>query len=239
MKNFSYLVFASTLLSMPSLSFAKSTAAKGNIDKSGYSLGFQFGQNLHNMGAKVNLESFSKGFSDALAGKPAALSKEEMQQAMTEFEQNIRTKMDSKKREQGDKNTKEGKAFLEANAKKPGIKVLPSGLQYKVITEGSGTSPKATDVVKTHYRGTLIDGKEFDSSYARKEPAEFPVNGVIKGWTEALQLMKPGAKWQLFIPSELAYGTQGAGADIGPNATLIFDVELLSVKASDSAKTTR
>ena len=156
-----------------------------------------------------------------------------------EFEQNLRTKMDSKKKEAGDKNTKEGKAFLEANAKKPGVKVLPSGLQYKVITEGSGTSPKATDVVKTHYRGTLINGKEFDSSYARKEPAEFPVNGVIKGWTEALQLMKPGAKWQLFIPSDLAYGPQGAGADIGPNATLIFEVELLSVKTSDSAKSTR
>jgi FKBP-type peptidyl-prolyl cis-trans isomerase FklB len=191
------------------------------------------------MGAEINLESFTKGLSDGLADKAGALSKDELQKMLMEFDQSLRTKVDAKKREQGDKNAKEGKAFLEANAKKQGIKVLPSGLQYKVLTEGSGVSPKATDVVKTHYRGTLINGKEFDSSYARKEPAEFPVNGVIKGWTEALQLMKPGSKWQLFIPSDLAYGAAGAGADIGPNSTLIFEVELLSVKTGDSAKSTR
>jgi FKBP-type peptidyl-prolyl cis-trans isomerase FklB len=147
--------------------------------------------------------------------------------------------MESKKRDQGDANMKEGKSFLEANAKKSGVKVLPSGLQYQILTDGKGKSPKATDVVKTHYRGTLISGKEFDSSYARKEPAEFPVNGVIKGWTEALQLMKEGSKWKLFIPSELAYGAQGAGADIGPNSTLIFEVELLSVKSSETSKSAR
>jgi FKBP-type peptidyl-prolyl cis-trans isomerase FklB len=234
--NFTRLLFATALISLPAFASGKSSSTKGIADKASYTLGFQVGQNLHSYGAQINTESFVKGFSDALAGKPGALSKDEMQKVMAEFEQNLRTKMDSKKREQGDANTKEGKAFLEANAKKPGIKVLPSGLQYKVINEGSGTSPKASDIVKTHYRGTLINGKEFDSSYARKEPAEFPVNGVIKGWTEALQLMKPGAKWQLFIPSELAYGAQGAGADIGPNATLIFEVELLSVKTADSAK---
>lgn len=229
---FTRALVATALISVPALAFGKGKVA----DKASYTLGFQVGQNLNNYGAQINLDSFTKGFTDALAGKPGALTKDEMQKAMAEFEQNLRTKMDSKKREQGDKNTKEGKAFLEANAKKPGVKVLPSGLQYKVITEGSGTSPKATDIVKTHYRGTLLDGKEFDSSYARKEPAEFPVNGVIKGWTEALQLMKPGAKWQLFIPSELAYGAQGAGADIGPNATLVFEVELLAVKGGNSAK---
>lgn len=236
---FTRIALATSLLSVSAFAAAKPGSSKGISDKASYTLGFQVGQNIHNYGAQINLDSFTKGFTDALAGKPGALSKEEMQKAMADFEQNLRSKMDSKKREQGDKNTKEGKSFLEANAKKPGVKVLPSGLQYKVITEGSGTSPKATDVVKTHYRGTLIDGKEFDSSYARKEPAEFPVNGVIKGWTEALQLMKPGAKWQLFIPSELAYGTQGAGADIGPNATLIFEVELLAVKAGDTSKNSR
>ncbi|NBO37678.1 FKBP-type peptidyl-prolyl cis-trans isomerase [bacterium] len=232
------LLLCSTLLSTPAFAAGKSSG-KGASDKSSYALGYQFGQNLHNYGAEINIESFSKGFAEALAGKPGSMSKDDMQKAVAEFEQNLRSKMESKKRDQGDKNMKEGKSFLEANAKKPGIKVLPSGLQYKVITEGSGTSPKATDVVKTHYRGTLIDGKEFDSSYARKEPAEFPVNGVIKGWTEALQLMKPGAKWQLFIPSDLAYGAQGAGPDIGPNSTLIFEVELLSVKTADAGKTAR
>jgi FKBP-type peptidyl-prolyl cis-trans isomerase FklB len=236
---FTRIALTTLLLSTSAFAAAKPGSTKGIADKASYTLGFQVGQNFHNYGAQINLDSFTKGFTDALAGKPGALSKEEMQKAMAEFEQNLRSKMDSKKREQGEKNTKEGKAFLEANAKKPGVKVLPSGLQYKVITEGSGTAPKATDVVKTHYRGTLIDGKEFDSSYARKEPAEFPVNGVIKGWTEALQLMKPGAKWQLFIPSDLAYGTQGAGADIGPNATLIFEVELLAVKAGDTSKNSR
>jgi FKBP-type peptidyl-prolyl cis-trans isomerase FklB len=236
--HFSRFLMATALISSSALAAGKATSSKG-LDKSSYSLGYQFGQNLHNLDAQINMDSFTKGFADALAGKAGALSKEEMQKTMAEFESNLRSKMDSKKREQGDKNVKEGKAFLEANAKKPGIKVLPSGLQYKVITEGSGQSPKAADVVKTHYRGTLISGKEFDSSYARKEPAEFPVNGVIKGWTEALQLMKPGAKWQLFIPSDLAYGPQGAGADIGPNATLIFEVELLAVKNSEQGKTTR
>jgi len=129
-----------------------------------------------------------------------------------------------------DKNQKEGEVFLAENKKKKGVITLPSGLQYQVIKEGTGKIPKATDTVTTHYRGTLIDGTEFDSSYKRGEPASFPVNGVIKGWTEALQLMKVGSKWQLFIPSNLAYGPQGAGQAIGPNATLIFEIELLSIK---------
>ena len=132
--------------------------------------------------------------------------------------------------EQGEKNMSEGPKFLEENKSKEGVVVLPSGLQYKVITEGSGKTPKATDKVKVHYKGTLLNGKEFDSSYKRNQPAEFPVNGVIKGWTEALQLMKEGSKWMLYIPSDLAYGARGAGGDIGPNATLIFEVELLEVK---------
>jgi len=134
------------------------------------------------------------------------------------------------KTEQGEKNMTEGPKFLEENKAKEGVVILPSGLQYKVITEGTGKSPKATDKVKVHYRGTLINGKEFDSSFKRNQPAEFPVNGVIKGWTEALQLMKEGSKWELYIPSDLAYGARGAGGDIGPNATLIFEVELLEVK---------
>ena len=129
-----------------------------------------------------------------------------------------------------DKNQNEGETFLAENTKKDGVKTLPSGLQYKVVREGAGASPKATDKVTTHYRGTLLDGTEFDSSYRRNEPASFGVSQVIKGWQEALQLMKTGAKWQLFIPANLAYGEQGApGGTIGPNATLIFDIELISI----------
>jgi FKBP-type peptidyl-prolyl cis-trans isomerase FklB len=129
-----------------------------------------------------------------------------------------------------EKNKADGEKFLAENAKKEGVKTLPSGLQYREITPGKGKSPKDTDTVSTHYKGTLIDGTEFDSSYKRGEPVTFPVSGVIAGWTEALQLMKEGAKWQLFIPSNLAYGDRGAGREIGPNATLIFEVELISVK---------
>ena len=129
-----------------------------------------------------------------------------------------------------EKNKKEGETFLAENKKKEGVKTLPSGLQYKVITEGTGKMPKETDTVTTHYRGTLIDGTEFDSSHKRGQPATFAVKGVIKGWTEALQLMKEGSKWQLFIPSELAYGERGAGQTIGPYATLIFDIELISIQ---------
>ena len=129
-----------------------------------------------------------------------------------------------------EKNKADGEKFLVENARKEGVTTLPSGLQYKEIKAGKGKSPKATDTVTTHYKGTLIDGMEFDSSYKRGEPATFPVSGVIPGWTEALQLMKEGAKWQLFLPSNLAYGERGAGRDIGPNATLIFEVELISVK---------
>lgn len=138
--------------------------------------------------------------------------------------------MSSKMKNLAEKNTKEGEAFLEANKKKSGVITLPSGLQYKILKEGNGAKPTATQTVKCHYRGTLIDGKEFDSSYKRGEPTEFPVGGVIKGWTEALQLMPVGSKWELYIPSTLAYGERGAGQTIGPNAVLIFEIELLSIK---------
>jgi FKBP-type peptidyl-prolyl cis-trans isomerase FklB len=154
-----------------------------------------------------------------------------VQQVMQDFQKKMMAKQMAAREEGLGKNKAEGEKFLADNKKKEGIKTTASGLQYKVITAGTGKTPKATDTVKTHYRGTLINGTEFDSSYKRGEPAEFPVNGVIKGWTEALQLMKEGAKWQLFIPSELAYGERGAGRDIGPNSTLIFDIELISVKA--------
>jgi FKBP-type peptidyl-prolyl cis-trans isomerase len=145
---------------------------------------------------------------------------------MAQFEKD----MEAKQKQLGEKNKTDGTKFLEDNKKKPGVKTTASGLQYKVEKEGTGAQPKATDMVTVNYRGTLIDGTEFDSSYKRGQPATFPVNGVIKGWTEALQLMKQGAKYQLFIPSTLAYGERAMGPDIGANSTLIFDVELQDVK---------
>ena len=158
------------------------------------------------------------------------LSDKEAQEVMMTFQKEQMAKLNENARKLGEKNKKEGETFLAENKKKPGVVTLPSGLQYKILKEGTGRNPKATDTVVTHYRGTLLDGKEFDSSYKRGEPATFPLNGVIRGWTEALQLMKPGAKWQLFIPPQLAYGERGAGQDIGPNATLIFEVELIAIK---------
>ena len=157
------------------------------------------------------------------------MTDEEVRETLTALSAGLKEKGMAKRKEAGAASIKEGKEFLDANKKKEGVVTLPSGLQYKVIKAGTGAVPKATDTVKTHYRGTLISGTEFDSSYKRNEPAEFPVGGVIKGWTEALQLMKTGSKWQLYIPSELAYGENGAGADIPPNAVLTFDIELLEI----------
>jgi FKBP-type peptidyl-prolyl cis-trans isomerase FklB len=158
------------------------------------------------------------------------MSQEEIRATLTSLQQRLVAARQKELKEKAAKNTEEGKKFLAENQKKAGVKTLPSGLQYKVLTEGAGKTPKAEDTVTVNYKGTLIDGTEFDSSYKRGQPATFQVKGVIKGWTEALQLMKEGSKWHLFIPPELAYGERGAGRDIGPNATLIFEVELLTVK---------
>jgi FKBP-type peptidyl-prolyl cis-trans isomerase FklB len=166
---------------------------------------------------------------DALAGK-TVLSEEEMKEVMMGFQKEMMAKLQAKQASAGAENTAAGKTFREENAKKDGVKVLPSGLQYKVLKSGSGKTPTATDKVSTHYHGTLIDGTVFDSSVERGEPVSFPVDGVIPGWTEALLLMKEGDKWQLVVPPDLAYGERGAGGRIGPNSTLIFEVELLSVE---------
>ncbi len=170
----------------------------------------------------------AKGIADALAGGKPAMSEKDQQAAMMELQKDAHSRA-------GEKNKKEGEEFLATNKKQEGVKTLASGLQYKVVKQGTGATPKATDVVTTHYRGTLINGNVFDSSYDRNEPAKFPVNKVIPGWTEALQLMKVGDKWRLYIPSDLAYGEKGAGGDIPPNATLIFDIELLDVAKAEAA----
>ena len=180
----------------------------------------------------INPDALAAAMKDIFAGAKPQLTDEEVQQVMQDFQKKMMAKQMAAREEGLAKNKGEGEKFLAENKKKEGVKTTASGLQYKVIKDGTGKTPKATDTVKTHYRGTLINGTEFDSSYKRGEPAEFPVNGVIKGWTEALQLMKEGAKWQLFIPSNLAYGERGAGQAIGPNATLIFDIELLDIEAA-------
>ena len=204
---------------------------KDEKDKVSYSIGLNIGRSMKQEGLDLNPDALAAATKDVFAGTKPQLTDEEIQTIMQEFQKKMMAKQLASREEGLGKNKAEGEKFLADNKKKEGIKTTASGLQYKVIKDGSGKTPKATDTVKTHYRGTLINGTEFDSSYKRGEPAEFPVNGVIKGWTEALQLMKEGAKWQLYIPSELAYGERGAGKDIGPNSTLIFDIELLSVKA--------
>lgn len=199
-------------------------------DKLSYYFGQKIGNNMKQQGIDINADIFAKGIKDALSGSKPLLSSSEMNQIIKDFREQMVAKRSNVQKQLADKNLKEGEAFLAKNAKKPGVITLPSGLQYQVITPGTGKTPQLTDKVTTNYRGTLIDGTEFDSSYKRGKPATFPVNRVIAGWTEALQLMKEGAKWQLFISGKLGYGKRGApGGKIGPNATLIFDIELISV----------
>lgn len=213
---------------------AKPNAAllKTEQEKVSYIIGTQIAGNLKKAEIDVNLESLMMGLKDALEGTKLAMSQPEMTKIYTAFQQQLRAKQAAKQAAEAAKNL----AYLEANKAKEGVKVLPSGLQYKVVKEGTGNTPTADDKVKTHYRGTLIDGSEFDSSYKRNQPAEFPVKGVIKGWTEALQLMKEGGKWELYIPANLAYGQRGRPG-IPANSTLIFEIELLEiVKPAEPAK---
>jgi FKBP-type peptidyl-prolyl cis-trans isomerase FklB len=203
---------------------------KSDKEKISYSIGMDIGGNLKRGAVEVDPDILAKGLKDSYGGGKTLLTEDQARQAIEGFQKTLMAKKAEAMQKLSEKNKVEGEKFLAENAKKEGVKSLPSGLQYKVITPGTGKSPKATDTVTTHYKGTLIDGTEFDSSYKRGQAAVFPVNGVIAGWTEALQLMKVGDKWQLFIPPDLAYGERGAGP-IGPNATLIFDVELVSVKS--------
>ena len=203
-------------------------ALKDQKDKVSYSIGMQLGGSFKSQGIEVNPDILAQAIKDTLAGSKGLLTEEEAREVLEKWQTDMRAKMTAKATEGGAKNRKEGTMFLAANAKKEGVKTLPSGLQYKVIKAGTGQIPKATDTVTTHYRGTLIDGTEFDSSIKRGQPASFPVGGVIAGWTEALKLMPVGSKWQLFIPSELAYGEQGRPG-IPPASTLLFDIELISI----------
>jgi FKBP-type peptidyl-prolyl cis-trans isomerase FklB len=208
----------------------ETTLLKTERDKISYGIGMDIGENMKRQSIDIDPDILAQGIKDVFAGGKLLLTEEEFRNTMENFRKDMMAKQKMQMQEISDKNKKEGEEFLAENKNKEGVITLPSGLQYKVIKEGDGNLPKATDTVTVHYRGTLIDGTEFDSSYGRGEPATFPVNGVIPGWTEALQLMKAGSKWQLFIPSNLAYGERGAGGRIGPNSTLVFDVELLSIK---------
>ncbi len=203
---------------------------KDQKDKVSYSIGMEIGKNMKRQAVDVNPEFLVRGVKDAFSDGKPLMTDEEMKEALTAFQKEMMTKQQELAKKLGEKNQKEGETFLAENKKKEGVITLPSGLQYKVTKSGSGKKPKATDTVTVHYRGTLVGGTEFDSSYRRGQPVSFPVNGVIPGWTEALQLMEEGAKWQVFVPSNLAYGERGAGPQIGPNATLIFEIELISVQ---------
>jgi len=201
-------------------------------DKESYSLGYQFGQSLKAQGVDIDLDIYAAGIRDSLGGKEPRMSPEEIRATVANLRQRVAGVQQKALKEQADKNYRDGEDFLVENARKEGVKSLPSGLQYKVLRAGSGRAPKAADTVTVHYRGTFINGTEFDSSITRGQPQTFKVDGVIPGWTEALQLMKEGDKWQIFIPANLAYGEKGAPPRIPPNSALIFEVELISVQQS-------
>jgi FKBP-type peptidyl-prolyl cis-trans isomerase len=211
-------------------------ALKTSKEKFSYALGMKMGANLHKQSVPVDPNILARGLKDGLSGGKTLLTEEQAQAALVEVQNDLRKKQQEKMQAEGATNKKEGDAFLAANKGKEGVVTLPSGLQYKILKEGTGAKPTAGDSVVCNYRGTLINGTEFDSSYKRGQPATFPVTGVIKGWTEALQLMPVGSKWQLFIPPDLAYGERGPSPEIGSDSTLIFEVELLSIENKDKDK---
>ncbi len=227
---------ALSFLLLVGLASAESQELKNDKDRLSYSMGVATGTQMKRQSVDVDVDMFAKGLRDSVSGGKLQMTEQEIQETLMKFQQEMAAKQAEKTKQLAEINKKEGEVFLSENKKKEGVKTLPSGLQYKVITDGTGKKPKDSDTVTTHYRGTLIDGTEFDSSIKRGQPATFAVKGVIKGWTEALQLMKEGAKWQLFIPSDLAYGDRGAGQQIGPNAALIFEVELISIKDATEKK---
>ena len=196
-----------------------------------YTIGLNIGRDFVSQDVEIDTAALMAGVRDGLGGQKPRLSDEEMLAEVKSFREAMMAKQEAKQKELAAKNLAEGAEFLAKNAKEPGVVVRESGLQYKVLKEGTGPLPKADSIVSVHYRGTLLDGSEFDSSYERNEPLTLPVGGVIPGWTEALTLMKEGSKWQLYIPAALAYGEAGAPPAIGPNATLLFEVELLSAAA--------
>ncbi len=222
----SVLIFA--LAAMPVFA-AEKTKLKTSKEKLGYSVGYVTGMNMKQDGLDISAEQLSRGIRDGYLGKKGVMTEDEIKGALDEYQKVLAAKQAEAMKQLAEKNKRDGTAYLAENGKKEGVATTASGLQYKVVSPGTGKQPKETDTVKVHYRGTTLDGTEFDSSIRRGEPATFPVNGVIAGWKEVLQLMKEGAKWQVVIPSELAYGDRGAAQIIGPNQVLLFDVELIQI----------
>ncbi len=208
----------------------QSSAFKTDKEKQSYAIGENIGNNLKSDGLDVDPNIVAQGLKDAMTGAKSQMSDAEMQEAMGKLREQVVARKQEEMQRAGEANKKAGEAFQAANKAKEGVVTLPSGLQYKILQAGTGPKPAATDTVTCNYRGTLVDGTEFDSSFKRGEPATFGVNQVIKGWTEALQLMPVGSKWQIVLPPDLAYGSKGAGNAIGPDSTLVFEVELLSIK---------
>jgi FKBP-type peptidyl-prolyl cis-trans isomerase len=211
-------------------------ALKTQKEKFSYAIGMKMGANLKKQNVPVDAAIMTRGLRDALAGNKPLLTDQEAQDAITAQQKAMQAVQQAKMGQEAEGNKKEGAAFLAANKSKEGVVTLPDGIEYKILKKGDGPKPTASDTVTVNYRGTLINGTEFDSSYKRGQPVTFPLNGVIKGWTEALQLMPVGSKWELYLPSDLAYGDRGAGQDIKPGSTLIFEVELISIgdKSKDS-----
>ena len=222
-------VTASALAAEDKPAAAAKPALQTTVQKASYVIGIDLGRNFKGQGIEVDVDLLLQGIRDGMAGGETLLTDDEMGETMATFQREMMARQEERMKALGEKNLAEAQKFFAENKGKPGVQTLASGLQYRVIKAGAGKTPKLTDTVTAHYRGTLLDGTEFDSSYRRGAPAAFPVNGVIKGWTEALQLMKEGAKWQLFIPADLAYGPRGGPPVIGPNAALIFEVELISI----------
>ena len=208
----------------------KLSALESEDQKVNYSVGYQIGGDFKRQNVPLDTDALVAGIEDAIAGGEARLSEEDRRATLTALRQRILASDQAQRQAEGEKNLAAAKAFLEVNRTKEGVQTLPSGLQYKVLKEGTGPKPAATDTVTVHYRGKLVDGTEFDSSYSRNEPATFPLNRVIKGWTEGLQLMGEGAKWELYVPPDLGYGERGAGSKIPPQSALVFEVELIKAK---------
>jgi len=219
----------------PAAKSAAPLVLKTPKDKASYAIGQNIGKAMKKDAVDIDPNLLARGIKDALAGAKPALTDAEAQAALQAFQNDMRTKMEAKAAMAGAANKQAGDAFMASNKAKPGVTTTASGLQYRVITEGTGPKPTAGDSVVCNYKGTLLNGTEFDSSYKRGQPATFPVTGVIKGWTEALQLMPVGSKWELIVPADLAYGPRGAGQEIGPNSTLVFEVELLSIAPKPEA----
>ena len=219
------------MMLLPALAYAQEAPAlKTDKDKLSYALGMDLGNQLKARAVDVDPDVFIRGLKASMTGEKTLLTDAEAKAVIGELQKSMAAKQAAYAKAAADKNKQEGEAFLAANKGKPGVVVLPSGVQYKIVKEGTGKKPTAADTVVCQYRGTLIDGKEFDSSYKRGEPATFTVGGVIKGWTEVLQLMPVGSTWQVFIPSDLAYGERSPTPAIGPNSTLIFEIELVAIK---------